>query len=280
MKIKFFGSKFWGSQVQRIEKAFDILGYDVNKHDINDVIYSNDTEHALEAIKHKEKFGGKLILNVLDVPHWIGNFEEHKQKTVPLLKYADRLTCISQTVQKDIKEYYGLNSHVIYNPIKDVSNLNFKRFQSVLYVGRANDVNKRFNLVVDFSKTYLHSLPLICGSENPGFGKYLGVVSDEELNYLYNISKYLIQPSKEEGLSLTPLEFLVAGGTPILTNDNRVFREIWPSFMLCNPTPESMMNKIMEYESGAYKEELKELGLKFSHKFNKMSIAQNILDIL
>ena len=26
----------------------------------------------------------------------------------------------------------------------------------------------------------------ICGSENPGFGNYLGIVPDEELNKLYN----------------------------------------------------------------------------------------------
>ena len=32
----------------------------------------------------------------------------------------------------------------------------------------------------------------ICGSQNPGFGNYLGVVSDENLNKIYNESKYLL----------------------------------------------------------------------------------------
>ena len=35
----------------------------------------------------------------------------------------------------------------------------------------------------------------ICGTENPSFGNYLGVVQDDELNKLYNSSKFVLLPS-------------------------------------------------------------------------------------
>lgn len=282
MKIKTFGARHFGGQISRLDTAFELLNHEVNKHNINDVIYCNDSENAGKAVEWKEKYGGKLVLNTLDIPHWIPDFTNHLNRISPLLARADILTCISNTAKEDIKKYLNYDAHVIYNPIKDVSFLGFKRYNSFLYAGRANDVNKRFNLVIETAEKFQFGIQnlIVCGSENPRRGKYLGIVKDEELNYLYNVSKYLIFPSLHEGMGLPIYESLVAGCVPIVTEDNAANREFLPNFMLCGPTPESMMNKILEYESGSYKEELKELGLKFSHKFDKMTIAQNILDIL
>ena len=98
-------------------------------------------------------------------------------------------------------KFYNKKIHVIYNPIKDVYfNNKIKKNNLFLFVGRANDPIKRIKLVHEsISKIPggLNNLK-ICGSENPGFGNYLGVVPDIDLNVLYNSSKFILYPPKQK----------------------------------------------------------------------------------
>ena len=61
---------------------------------------------------------------------------------------ADTITAISFKVKKDIGKFYDKNINVIYNPIKDIYfDEKIKKDNIFLYVGRASDPVKRFNLV-------------------------------------------------------------------------------------------------------------------------------------
>lgn len=280
MKIKSFGANFLGGQIDRINDGFVFLNHELSSGN-PDLIYSNDADGYLEAIKEKELYpDSKLILNILDVPFWISDFENHKNRILPLLKRANAVTCISETVQKHIKNYYNLDSFVIYNPIKDICNLQFKRHLDFLFVGRANDSAKRFNLIYQ-ALNGTNNTFYVVGSENPGFGYYVGTVSNKQLNSLYNSSKFLIYPSKYDGLGLPPIEMIVSGGISIVCNDSETSNEFFPDFLKCDPNPISIKNKIIEIMDNysKLKPELEKLSLEFYNKFNKNQIANNIINV-
>ena len=158
-----------------------------------------------------------------------------------------------------------------------------KKNNTFLYVGRANDPVKRTNLLKQaFSKTVNGIIDIkICGSEDPGFGTYLNVVSDQELNKLYNSSKYLLLPSKAEGLGLTMIEAMICGSLPIACSDNETAKEFLPKDFICEPNSQSILDKIEELnkEYDVKRKLALEYGKKYKIQFDKMSIAKKILGI-
>tara|TARA_B100001123_G_scaffold440978_1_gene581231 strand:- start:1392 stop:2051 length:660 start_codon:yes stop_codon:yes gene_type:complete len=211
-----------------------------------------------------------------------------KQQTESLVKYfllkADAITVISFKVKKDLEQFLNKKIEVIYNPIKDVfHDKEIKKNNTFLYVGRANDPVKRINLVKESLLKIKDEIKKIkiCGSENPGFGNYLGVVSDQELNQLYNSSKYLYLPSKAEGIGLTMIEAMICGTLPIACSDNLTAREFLPEDFICEPNAQSIVSKIEELDKD-YDNKKKlalEYGKKYKIQFNKINIADNILKI-
>ena len=152
-----------------------------------------------------------------------------------------------------------------------------------LYVGRANDPVKRIKLVHESLlkiKDGINNIK-ICGSENPGFGNYLGVVSDQELNKLYNSTKYLFLPSKAEGIGLSMIEAMICGSIPITCSDNQTAKEFSPAEFICDPNTQSIVNKINELNK-EYEIKRKlalEYGKKYKIQFSKKKIAENIINI-
>ena len=152
-----------------------------------------------------------------------------------------------------------------------------------LYVGRAKDPIKRINLVHDSLLKIENGIRdiKICGSENPGFGNYLGVVSDEELNRLYNSTKYVYLPSKAEGIGLSMIEGMICGCIPITCNDNDTAKEFSPLDFICEPSSQSIFEKIKilneDYE--AKREIAIQYGKKYKVQFDKKNIAENIINI-
>ena len=121
----------------------------------------------------------------------------------------------------------------------------------------------------------------ICGSENPGFGNYLGVISDNELNTLYNSSKFVLLPSKAEGLGLPMIEAMICGSIPITCSDNQTAKEFSPTEFISDPNTQSIVNKINELNK-EYEIKRKlalEYGKKYKDQFNKVTIAKNILNL-
>ena len=282
MKISVFGLKPFS---KLLEEGFKKLGHTISS--VNpDLIFSNDPRGYEESlILKKTNPSAILIFNVLDIPWHMPNIEKQTNLLVKhyLLK-ADFVTVISFKVQKDLAQFTNIKTKVIYNPRRDVyHDSKIKKDNSFLFVGRANDPVKRINLVRDSLLKIENGLKnlKICGEQNPGFGNYLGYVSDKKLNELYNSSKYVLLPSKAEGIGLPMIEAMICGSIPILCSDNKTAKEFSIDDFICKPDATSIANKIKDLDKNysRKRETALELGIKYKDKFDKVSIAKNILNI-
>ena len=285
IKISILGADGYTCQIPRIKEGMKNLGHILSEESPS-LIYANDPTGYNKAMTLKKKFPSSyLILNFLDVPWHFPNIDKQTKLLVEqFLTKADAVTVISFKVKKDLAKFLNKKIEVIYNPIKDVfHDKSIKKNNTFLYVGRANDPIKRIDLVKESFLKIKNSVKeiKICGSENPGFGNYLGVISDIELNKLYNSSKFVLLPSKAEGIGLPMIEGMICGAIPITCSDNLTAKEFSPPEFICEPNAQSIVNKIegldKEYENKR-KIALK-MGEKYKIQFDKKNIAENIIKI-
>ena len=285
IKVSILGADGYVCQIPRIKEGMEALGH-VLSEESPDLIYSNDPRGYNKALLLKKKYPkAYLMLNFLDVPWHKPNIQKQTESLVKnyFLK-ADVITTISFKVKKDISKLYNKKIHVIYNPIKDVYfDENIKKNNIFFYVGRASDPVKRFNLVRESLLKIKDGVKntKICGSQNPNFGDYLGIIKDQELNKLYNASKYVLLPSSAEGIGLPMIEGMICGAIPITCSDNLTAREFSPPDFICEPYPQSIVNKIEELnkEYEAKRKIALEFGKKYKIQFDKKNIAKNIINI-
>ena len=88
-------------------------------------------------------------------------------------------------------------------------------------------------------------------------------------------------PSKAEGIGLPMIEAMICGSLPITCSDNETAKEFLPPDFICEPNPQAIVNKIEELnkEYKTKRELAFEFGKKYRDKFNKVSIAKNILSV-
>ena len=285
IKVTILGADGYTCQIPRIKEGMELLGHALSE-DSPDLIYSNDPKGYEKALILKKKYpNAYLIFNFLDIPWHIENIQKQTELLVKnfFLK-ADAVSVISSKVQKDLTKFYDKKIHVIYNPIKDIYfDEKIKKNNMFIYVGRANDPIKRIKLVHDSIIKIPEGLKniKICGSENPGFGNYVGVISDKDLNKLYNSSKFVLLPSKAEGIGLPMIEGMICGTIPVTCSDNLTAKEFSPSEFICEPNAQSIVNKIEELdkEYETKREMALKLGEKYKIQFDKKTIAKNIIDV-
>ena len=101
------------------------------------------------------------------------------------------------------------------------------------------------------------------------------------LNELYNSTKYVLLPSKAEGIGLPMIEGMICGAIPITCSDNLTAKEFSPLDFICEPNAQSIVNKIEELDKDyATKRKIAlEFGKKYKTQFDKKTIAKNIIDI-
>ena len=283
MKISVFGMSPFSNL---IKEGFTKLGHEISDEN-PELIYANDPRGYKEAIQIKKKNKeAPLIFNLLDIPWHMPNIQQQTKLLVnQFLNQADFVSVISLKVKKDLSQFFNKKIHIIYNPIKDVYyDEKILKNNMFLFVGRANDPIKRFDLVRDTLIKIKDGIKKIkvCGAENPNFGNYLGYVSDEELNNLYNSTQFVLLPSKAEGIGLPMIESMICGALPITCTDNETAKEFLPRDFICAPDPKSILEHIKKLENEyANKRNLAfEFGKRYKEKFNKSSIAENILNIL
>lgn len=285
IKIAVFGADGFTCQVPRIKDGLKSLGH-IFSEESPDLIYSNDPTGYQKAMELKKKFPkSHLMLNFLDIPWHIPNVEKQTNLlSKHFLDKADSVTVISYKVKKDLSKFLNKKIEVIYNPIKDIFyDKSIKKNNEFLYVGRANDPVKRISLVKESLLQINNSIKeiKICGSEDPGFGNYLGIISDNELNKIYNSSKYVLLPSKAEGIGLPMIEGMICGAIPITCSDNLTSKEFSPEDFICDPDAKSIVNKIEELDKDYEKKRQMslEMGEKYKVQFDKKNIANNIIKI-
>lgn len=283
MKISVFGMLPFS---HLIKEGFEKLGHKISSEN-PELIYANDPRGYKEAILVKIKYkNAPLIFNILDIPWHMPNIQQQTKLLVnQFLIQADFISAISLKVKKDLSQFLNKKIHVIYNPIKDVYyDEKILKNNMFLFVGRANDPIKRFNLVRDTLLKIKDGVKKIkiCGTENPDFGNYLGYVSDEELNNLYNSTKFVFLPSKAEGIGLPMIESMICGALPITCSDNETAKEFLPPDFICKPEPQSILEHIekLDKEYSVKRKLAFKFGKKYIEKFSKSSIAKNILNII
>jgi len=283
MKISIFGMLPFS---KLIKEGFEKLGHEIS-NDKPDLIYANDPRGYNEATLVKKKYKNiPLIFNILDIPWHMPNIQKQTQLLVnQFLLEADFVSTISFKVKEDLSQFLNKRIHVIYNPIKDVNyDEKISKNNTFLFVGRANDPIKRFNLIRDTLFKIKDGIKKIkiCGAENPNFGNYLGYVSDKELNNLYNSTKFVLLPSKAEGIGLPMIEALICGALPIACSDNETAKEFLPLDFICEPDPNKILKHIdkLDKEYSIKRKLAFKLGTKYKKKFSKVSVAENILNII
>jgi len=284
-KVCILGSDGYVCQIPRIKEGMLALGHVLSKES-PDLIYSNDPRGYDKALLLKKKYPNSyLILNLLDIPWHMPNIYKHTEALVKhYFLQADMITTISFKVKKDLTKFYDKTIHVIYNPIKDVYlDEKIKKNNNFFYVGRVFDTVKRFKLVRESllkMKDGEKNIK-ICGLKDPKFGNYLGIIKDQELNKLYNSSKYVLLPSMAEGLGLPMIEGMICGAIPITCSDNLTAKEFSPPDFICKPDAQSIVNKIQELDKNyeSKRRTALEYGKKYKIQFDKKTIAKNIINI-
>lgn len=285
-----FGARGFTCQINRIDQGFKELG--LIESQTPDFIYCNDLgdfDAAYVYRKYKSN-RSKLILNVLDIPLWVHNFDLNKIYN-QLLK-ADKITCISKFVQGQLRHIFNINAEIIYNPAKNINSkerdAGIKKYPQYKYlmVGRLMDQSKRADLAIR-AITYRseESLLAVVGSEDIGYGHHLGVVSDEQLNSLYNSVDYVLMTSKDEGMGLPGLEAILGGAIPIVCHDLSTFSEFYPQHWGCYPKAESIAMRInllennLEIKKQLF-QEVKDLQSQVHKKLDYLEVANQIIKLV
>ena len=298
--ITILGSEGYINQIDRLRSAFSELGLLSGLRDA-EWIYCNDPSAYDSALLEKQKRGDvKLIFNVLDYPPHLMNskvydlgrytYFDHPfrrdfnvENLTDKLRRADVITVICAEVKRQVREYSNLDAKVIYNPIKPVDWKNVRGsipFPKFLFVGRANDPNKRFWIASGVVKRLAEERQLaVVGTENPGFGIYLGQLTDEGLNYCMNLAKFLFLPSAFKSVGLPALEAVVAKCIPVVCDDDPCTAEFFPGLGL--PPDPAVIAKHLSSDNWLNKasqfvEENSEL---FKKRFSASQIAKNILSL-
>ena len=285
LKIALFGFDAYTGQIPRYREAVIELGHKLTFEN-PDIIYANDPGGYQAAIQLKKIFPSSfLILHVLDIPWHHSGVNKWIQSVVNCLKLADAVTVNSQKVKKDLLPFFSEREPLVtFDVSKDVFLIEgSEKKNDFLYVGRANDPIKRIGLVRESLKLMSNSDKNIniCGSENPGFGNYLGIIKDSELNKLYNETKFVLLPSKNEGIGLSMIEGMICGSVPIMCSDNLTAKEFSPKDFICDPSADSIKNKIEEINKDyqKYKDLALQYGKKYKIQFNKKTILNNLINI-
>lgn len=233
MLVSIQGSVCQWCQIPALREGFAALGHehtdDWQHPDVAFVFVGNGPyDQYLEAARTRSK---KLIFNVLDIATQNPNAQQYIDEYKAALPLAARVTSISAFTQWQLRYHCGVESEVIYYPMKPVFATNVKKYPEikVLICGRVNDSNKRVASAVSalIRAGYDETEVAIVGPENPRWGRYYGVVSDEVLNDLYNSVDYVMMLSRVEGIGLVAPEGACCGAIPIVAPDLSTFNEFW-----------------------------------------------------
>lgn len=216
MNIHCYGYRGITGQINRIEQGFRDLGHTTSFEEVPDLIYANDIGSWNRAID-TNVWGSEIILNILDLPTHLEHDLANQIKTVNFYKDKYKITTISDFVRNQLEHYCGLSAPIIYQPAKNICNLNLKRDFKYTIIGRNNDPRKGHSQItlpvireIESSYDNLHVV-----GENIGVGNYHGVVTDEKLNEIYNRSQYIFVCGDFDGFGLQLVESILGGATPI-----------------------------------------------------------------
>jgi glycosyltransferase involved in cell wall biosynthesis len=304
VKVHCVGARGQSTQIERIEAGFVQLGHEITPHvSEGDIVYSNNLwSDQLIADKLAGRIRGKYIQNVLDLAPHIPDFPLGRARDQ--LRHADAITTISTFVQNGVHNRLGLESTVVYNPIKDVvrddaagttaaSDSQNRYPYRFMFCGRVNDPAKRCALgaaalqIIGVSPLEVVTV----GSEPPFYGgMYWGIATDAALTDLYHTADFVLMPSASEGMGLPAIEAAAVGAIPVICRDLVTREEFFPSsvfpeYLVVEPEPRSIAAFIARYlnnreEMAAFKARLKKhFAQNWARKLSGRGVAEAILKV-
>lgn len=218
-------------QIPALRQGFAELGHihvpDPRDSDASFVFVGNPPfDQYLDLTKEK-----KTIFNVLDLANHCPEHPEIVARLREQLPLAGRVTAISKTVARQVEDLCQVKCETIYYPMKPVRYTGEKKYPQfrAMMLGRLRDPNKRAHAAVmsliraGFEE---HEVAIV-GPEPIGWGVYQGILSDQDLNDLYNSVDYVLMFGREEGIGLPACESACAGAIPIVLPDLSTFDEFW-----------------------------------------------------
>lgn len=177
----------------------------------------------------------------------------HVQQKHAAIKAADAIICISEATRQDLLQWVGVRPnqvvHVIHNGVSEIfrpTHVSRPERPFMLYVG-ARAGYKNFRLAVA-ALDFLPDLELHCvgggaltTSELNGISdarrsrvKHRGLVTDDQLNILYNQAVSLVYPSSYEGFGIPVVEAMRAG-CPVIAIDCKAVIEVGGDALIIAP---------------------------------------------
>ncbi len=290
LKIKSLGGRGELCQISRIDDGFKMLGHELVDEN-PDLIYVNDHNYHKEGIELKKKYPtAKLILNCLDLPKHCKEYQQICDELSLNFYFCDAITTISNTVKEQMLSVFphtqknGIS--VIYQPVKPVKPVKLDS-AGISVFGRQNDGNKRFSLSLQSAMIAGLNIKVV-GPEDPTqfltpqykkICKYVGLVSDKQLNVEYNNSSVVLICGVVEGISLSLIEALICKVPVVCCSDMQTAREFCPTEFICEPNPFNIADKIKYVTSGDERisKILDEYSEKYQKQFAPETIAWNII---
>jgi hypothetical protein len=247
-----------------------------------DLIYANDIGHWDAALDAHSKFpNSKCILTILDLPfHLPKDCRDQIDMVRQVIRdYPEvRICTISQKVADDIREHCYYVPFIIHQPIKDIIDLGIpwdQRPIEYLIVGRNTDPQKGHYDVTIPCIQQMHGDISSLYTVGEGFqgAQNYGDVTDEQLNTIYNNSKYVFICGFFDGLGLQLIESQAAGCIPISFHHHPTAKEFIPKELIFES-----IGDIIKFIDTSNKYPIDMFGLDIDN-FRKEKIAQNIINV-
>lgn len=160
---------------------------------------------------------------------WVFTMKKFDQMAT---KKIDKIVSNSENVRKRVKKYYGIDTDVVWGPIR-VQKFKHRAPEDYFLSAQAIEPEKRVDLQVKVFEKLPYKLIIVgeprskrgaCYFEElkkitPKNVVFVGSVSDEELVKLYSRCKATIQTAMDEDLGVIPLEGMASGKPCIAVNE-------------------------------------------------------------
>ena len=223
----------------------------------------------------------------------------HKWRKYRAIYGSDIIICISKNTANDLIKYCPevdkRKIRIIYNGVSETytpeEDRDDRLKDCILFVG-ARDSYKNFQFTAEALAATNYKL-LICGAPinekeqiflDSILGrdryKYLGRVSNEELNHLYNSVHCLAYPSSYEGFGIPVLEAQRAKCPVIALAASSIPEVMGPKdFLIQTLSINEFQNRLKELENPKVRKDLVEEGYDFSQKFSWDKMASEYVGI-
>ncbi|MBC8501370.1 MAG: glycosyltransferase [DPANN group archaeon] len=207
------------------------------------------------------------------------------------VKNIQKIICNSQTTMNRIKEYYNLDSKVIYSPV-DTTEFNYEKYKNYWLSVSRIDPYKRIELIISaFSKIPDERL-VVVGGTVPEHDRYLRILKKnstknvsftgpiydrKRLADLYAHCKGLITTAKDEDFGKTPIEAM-ASGKPVIAPNEGGYKETVVDGVTGKLIDDINSNKLAKAikEVGKNPESYKSACLKQAKKFDTKEFIKKI----